>query len=152
MTSASPRSILVVSVGYHIIFNDSIVNNCIIVLCADVYHYNYTPEYKTEIFTQTMKFSVISSPGNYCLRKSELFVLYLALRKHALAIYRKFIGCENVNFHWKKKIDIFSDFCTEHRLWVHVNRLGGSNENPQYIFLSKNKKNMYTPAYPSFDM
>ena len=26
----SPRSILVVSVGYHIIFNDSIVNNCII--------------------------------------------------------------------------------------------------------------------------
>ena len=30
MTSASPRSILVVSVGYnHIIFNDSIVNNCI---------------------------------------------------------------------------------------------------------------------------
>ena len=30
LTLASPRSILVVSVGYHIIFNDSIVNNCII--------------------------------------------------------------------------------------------------------------------------
>ena len=28
--TVSPRSILVVSVGYHIIFNDSIVNNCII--------------------------------------------------------------------------------------------------------------------------
>ena len=27
---ASPRSILVISVGYHIIFNDSIVNNCIL--------------------------------------------------------------------------------------------------------------------------
>ena len=30
--SASPRSIMAVSVGYYIIFNDSIVNNCIM-LC-----------------------------------------------------------------------------------------------------------------------
>ena len=27
---------------------------------------------------------------------------------------------------------------------------GGSNEYPQSIFWSKNKKNRYTPAYPSF--
>ena len=27
---------------------------------------------------------------------------------------------------------------------------GGSNENPQSIVWSKNKKNRYTPAYPSF--
>ena len=29
-------------------------------------------------------------------------------------------------------------------------RRGGSNEYPQSMFLSKNKKNRYTPAYPSF--
>ena len=29
-------------------------------------------------------------------------------------------------------------------------RRGGSNEYPQYMFWSKNKKNRYTPAYPSF--
>ena len=29
-------------------------------------------------------------------------------------------------------------------------RRGGSNEYPQSMFWSKNKKNSYTPAYPSF--
>ena len=29
---------------------------------------------------------------------------------------------------------------------------GGSNEYPQSMFWSKNKKNRYTPAYPSFDI
>ena len=29
-------------------------------------------------------------------------------------------------------------------------RGGGSNEYPQCMFWSKNKKNRYTPAYPSF--
>ena len=29
-------------------------------------------------------------------------------------------------------------------------RLCGSNEYPQSMFWSKNKKNRYTPAYPSF--
>ena len=29
-------------------------------------------------------------------------------------------------------------------------RRGGSNEYPQFIFWSKNKKNRYTPANPSF--
>ena len=29
-------------------------------------------------------------------------------------------------------------------------RRGGSNEYPQSMFWSKNKKNRYTPAFPSF--
>ena len=40
-------------------------------------------------------------------------------------------------------IGIFSlyslDFCSEHRLWVHVRR-GGSNEYPEFMFWRKNKK------------
>ena len=31
-------------------------------------------------------------------------------------------------------------------------RQGGSNEYPQSIFWSKNKKKRYTPAYPSFSI
>ena len=31
-------------------------------------------------------------------------------------------------------------------------RRGGSNEYPQIMFLSKNKKNRYTLAYPSFSI
>ena len=31
-------------------------------------------------------------------------------------------------------------------------RRGGSNEYPQSMFWSKNKKNRYTPAYPSFSI
>ena len=31
-------------------------------------------------------------------------------------------------------------------------RRGGSNEYPQSMFWSKNKKNRYTPAYPSFSV
>ena len=47
----------------------------------------------------------------------------------------------------------FSYFCSKHRLWVQLEPppLGGSNEYPQPMFWSKNKKKRYiTPAYPSF--
>ena len=33
---------------------------------------------------------------------------------------------------------------------VEPPRRGGSNEYPQAMFWSRNKKNRYTPAYPSF--
>ena len=44
LSCLSPRSILVVSVGYRIIFNDSIVNNCIM-------HYFETPFHKDAVFS-----------------------------------------------------------------------------------------------------
>ena len=44
---------------------------------------------------------------------------------------------------------IFLIFAPKHGLWVLV-RTGGSNVYPQSMFWSKNKKNRYTPAYPSF--
>ena len=50
------------------------------------------------------------------------------------------------NFQWKK-FDILLIFCSKHRLWP---RRGGSNEYPQSMFLSKNKKNRYTPVFPIF--
>ena len=33
---------------------------------------------------------------------------------------------------------------------LELPRRGGSNEYPQSMFWSENKKNRYTPAYPSF--
>ena len=48
----------------------------------------------------------------------------------------------------------FSNFCSKHRMWVHVRtastRRGGSNEYPRSMFWSKNKKTRCTPVYPSF--
>ena len=66
-----------------------------------------------------------------------------------------------------KKLWYFSYFCSKHRLWVLVRtalavltsthnlcfwaeRRGGSNEYPQSMFLSRNKKNNVYPGKPQF--
>ena len=58
---------------------------------------------------------------------------------------------------WKvsdKKLWYFSYFCSKFRLWVLVRtaspRRGGSNEYPQSMFLSRNKKNNVYPCKPQF--
>ena len=67
--------------------------------------------------------------------------------------YRKKFGCKNENFHWKI-FDIFLIFAQniDCGYTLEPPRRGGSNEYPQSIFWSKNKKNRYTPAYPSFSI
>ena len=73
------------------------------------------------------------------------------LRKHAHAIYRNYFGNKNENFHWKK-FDIFLIFAQniDYGNTLEPPRRGGSNEYPQSMFWSKNKKNRYTPIYLSF--
>ena len=58
---------------------------------------------------------------------------------------------KNENFHWKK-FDMFLIFAQniDCGFTLESPRQGGSNEYPQSIFWSKNKKDRYTPAYPSF--
>ena len=58
---------------------------------------------------------------------------------------------KNENFHWKK-FDIFLIFAKNIDCGYTLDplRRGGSNEYPRSMFWSKNKKNRYTPAYPSF--
>ena len=58
-----------------------------------------------------------------------------------------FIGVKNENFQ-QKFFDIFLIFAQN--IDCGYTRRGGSNEYPQSMFWSKNKKNRYTPAYPSF--
>ena len=55
-----------------------------------------------------------------------------------------FLALKIENFQLKN-FDMFSYFCSKHKLWR-----GGSNEYPQSMVWSQNKKNRYTPAYPSF--
>ena len=58
---------------------------------------------------------------------------------------------KNENFH-PKLFDIFLIFAQNIDCGYTLEPLhrGGSNEYPQSMFWSKNKKNRYTPAYPNF--
>ena len=52
----------------------------------------------------------------------------------------------------RKKNDIFLIFAQniDYGYMLELPLRGSSNEYPQSMFWSKNKKNRYTPAYPSF--
>ena len=62
-----------------------------------------------------------------------------------------FLVVKNEKFHWKF-FYIFLIFAQNKDCGYTLEppRRGGSNNNPQSMFWSKNKKNRYTPAYPSF--
>ena len=73
------------------------------------------------------------------------------LRKLVHVINRDCLSLENENFQ-QKNFDIFLIFTQniDFGYTLEPPRRGGSNEYPQSMFWSKNKKNRYTPAYPSF--
>ena len=61
-------------------------------------------------------------------------------------MYRNFVGCKKT----KIPLEFFYIFLI---FALNIDcgyMLGSSNEYPQSIFWSNNKKNRYTPAYPSF--
>ena len=75
-----------------------------------------------------------------------------SLRKEAYSNILKFSSPKNENFPDKKKSDIFhisaQNIDCGHSLEPH--RRGGSNEYPQSMFLSRNKKNNVYPCKPQF--
>ena len=64
-----------------------------------------------------------------------------------------FHGCKNDNFQIMFS-DIFLIFAQNIYCWYTLEppQRGGSNEYPQSMFWSKNKKNMYTPVNPTFSI
>ena len=62
-----------------------------------------------------------------------------------------FLALKNEIFQLKN-VDIFLIFAQniDRGYTLEPPRRGGSNEYPQSMFWSKNKKNRYTPAYPNF--
>ena len=75
----------------------------------------------------------------------------ITLRKLARAIYKEFLALKIESFQ-QKKFDIFLIFAKniDCGYTLEPPHRGGSNEYPQSMFWSKNKKNRFTPAYPSF--
>ena len=75
----------------------------------------------------------------------------LSLRKHAYSNMRKILPPKNENFQIKK-LDIFhvSDQNIDCGYSLEPPRRGGSNEYPQSIFLSRNKKINVYPCKPQF--
>ena len=69
------------------------------------------------------------------------------------AIYRDFFGCKNCKFH-KKKFDIFLIFAQNIDCGYTLEPLhpDDSNEYPQPMFWSKNKKSRSTPTNHSFSI
>ena len=61
---------------------------------------------------------------------------------------QKIFGCENKNFHWKKNIFLIFAQNIDCGYMLELPRRGGSNEYPQSMFWSKNKKNRFHPAHP----
>ena len=74
-----------------------------------------------------------------------------SLRKHAYSNILKLLPPKNENFQ-TKNIDIFhiSAQNIDCGYSLEPPRRGGSNWHPQSMFLSRNKKIMYTPVNPSF--
>ena len=80
---------------------------------------------------------------------NELYIH--ALRKHAYANILKILPPKTENF--QTKIQIFFHISAQNiDCWYSLEppRRGGSNDNPQSMFLSRNKKNNITPVNPSF--
>ena len=88
--------------------------------------------------------------GNVIAKSNEQVQSY-PLRKHAHMIYSNFFRSKIDNFQ-RKIFDIFLIFAQniDCGYTLEPPRRGGSNEYPQSMFWSKNKKNRYTPAYTNF--
>ena len=76
----------------------------------------------------------------------------MSLRKHAYSNILKILPPKNENFLIKKKSDIFhiSAQNIDCGYSLEPPRRGGSNEYPQSIVLSRNKKNNVYPCKPQF--
>ena len=83
--------------------------------------------------------------------KKTHIVASITLRKHAYSNILKMLPPKNAKFS-DKKFWYFSYFCSKHRSWVLVRtpHWGSSNEYPQSMSLSRNKKNNVYPCKPQF--
>ena len=99
------------------------------------------------------------SHGEKCHRKSQgkshkkRIMLFLTLRKLAHAINTDFLTLKSANFQLKI-LDIFLIFAQKIDCGYTLEppRRGGCDEYPLSMFWSKNKKNRFTPTYPSFSI
>ena len=80
-----------------------------------------------------------------------MFMVFIHYKNMPMQYTEIFKVVKDENFHWK----IFAIFLIfaqniDYGYTLEPPLRGGSNEYPQSMFWRKNKKNRYTPAYPSF--
>ena len=77
---------------------------------------------------------------------------FLVITKTCPCNKQRFFELKNIENLQMKNFDIFLIFAQNMDCGntLEPPRRGGSNEYPQSMFWSKNKKNRYTPANPSF--
>ena len=88
------------------------------------------------------------------LRLTRVYTVYLSFNHYEnkpIQIYWKFFHQKNENFQIKNS-DIFNISPQNIDCWYPLEppRRGGSNEYPQSMFMSRNKKNNVYPFNPSF--
>ena len=108
----------------------------------------------TNKIREQLNSSIISQPNSVItLSFLKKLVAVETLRKLAHAIYRDFFQKQKLKI-IGKKYDILNIFVQniDCGYTLEPPRRGGSNEYPQSIFWSKNKKIRYTPANPSFSV
>ena len=94
-----------------------------------------------KISERSIDYIIVAYNDCYCLSLQNL--------SHAIC---RFLSCKNLKFSAEKKFDFFLIFAQniDCGYTLEPPRRGGSNEYPQSMFWSQNKKKRYTPAYPSF--
>ena len=111
-----------------------------------------------QIDNHTYSSKCLESRHSICFpEKAELFIAptsgsihYANMSVQYSAIFH---GCKNDNFQMKM-FDIFLIFAQKIDCGYTLEppQRGGSNEYPQSLFWSKNKKNMYTRVNPTFSI
>ena len=98
-------------------------------------------------------FRLYKSPATIIEDILKLFLsFFITLRKHSYSNTLKILPPKNDNFSDKKNSDIFhiSAQNIDCGYSLEPPRRGGTNEYPQSMFLSRNKKNNVYPCKPQF--
>ena len=103
--------------------------------------------------------AILNLKQKYIIGDNMQLKYLFSLRKHAYSNTLKILPPKNENFQIKNS-DTFLYFCSKHKLWVQniycgyslePPQQGGSNEYPQSMYLSRNKKNNVYPFKPQFN-
>ena len=105
-------------------------------------HAEWTFEYSG--YLMSGRYTHPAATDYYCVHYENLPMQYTAI----------FIAKKKKEKIFSRKRDIFLIFAQniDCGYTLEPPRRGGSNEYPQSMFRSRNKKNRYTPAYPSFSI
>ena len=108
---------------------------------------------KTPGFFSSAVLDAVAYGNDFCYFVETMLLQYFVHHENLPMQYTEiFKVIKNIKKNHSKKFDIFLIFAQniECGYTLEPPCRGGSNEYPQSMFWSKNKKNRYSPPYPSF--